>query len=43
MHINVFAPQCDYLHFYPSDKDIEVVDNIKNRSIERANDNVGNQ
>ncbi|MDV6344948.1 DUF938 domain-containing protein [Nitrosomonas sp. Is37] len=29
MHINYFAPYFNHLHFQPSDKDIEVFDNIK--------------
>lgn len=40
MHINYFAPHFDHLHFHPSDKDIEVFENIKNLSIEHGNDNI---
>ncbi|TXL22284.1 hypothetical protein BMR03_09240, partial [Methylococcaceae bacterium HT2] len=32
MHINFFAPHFEHLHFHPSDKDIEVFDNIKKLS-----------
>ncbi|SDY62352.1 DUF938 domain-containing protein [Nitrosomonas sp. Nm33] len=28
VHINYFAPYFNHLHFQPSDKDIEVFDNI---------------
>ncbi len=40
MHINYFAPHFDHLHFYPSDKDVEVFDNIKNLTSEHGNDNI---
>ncbi len=40
MHINFFAPHFDHLHFHPSDKDVEVFDNIKNLSNEHGNDNI---
>jgi len=40
MHINFFAPHFNHLHFHPSDKDIEVFDNIKNLSTEHGNDNI---
>ena len=40
MHINYFAPHFEHLHFHPSDKDIEVFENIKNLSAEQGNDNI---
>ena len=40
MHINFFAPHFEHLHFHPSDKDIEVFDNIKNLSSEQGNNNI---
>ncbi|MCK5356178.1 MAG: DUF938 domain-containing protein [Methyloprofundus sp.] len=40
MHINYFAPHFEHLHFHPSDRDIEVFDNIKNLSTELGNDNI---
>ncbi|NOR81536.1 MAG: DUF938 domain-containing protein [Methyloprofundus sp.] len=40
MHINFFAPHFEHLHFHPSDKDIEVFDNIKSLSVEQGNDNI---
>jgi len=40
MHVNYFAPHFGHLHFHPSDKDIEVFDNIKNLSAELGNDNI---
>ncbi len=40
MHINYFAPNFEHLHFHPSDKDIDVFDNIKKLSIDHANDNI---
>ena len=40
MHINFFAPHFEHLHFHPSDKDIEVFDNIKSLSTEHGNDNI---
>ena len=40
MHINYFAPHFEHLHFHPSDKDIEVFDNIKKLSIDHGNDNI---
>ena len=40
MHINFFAPHFDHLHFHPTDKDIEVFDNIKSLTSNHANDNI---
>lgn len=40
MHINYFAPHFDHLHFYPSDKDVEVFDNIKKLTNNQDNDNI---
>lgn len=40
MHINYFAPHFDHLHFHPSDRDIEVFDNIKKLTTEHENDNI---
>ncbi len=40
MHINYFAPHFDHLHFHPSDRDIEVFDNIKKLTKEHGNDNI---
>ena len=40
MHINFFAPHFEHLHFHPSDKDIEVFDNIKSLSSAHGNDNI---
>ena len=40
MHINFFAPHFDHLHFQPSDKDIEVFDNINSLKCEHGNDNI---
>ncbi len=40
MHVNFFAPHFEHLHFHPSDKDIEVFDNIKNLRDEHSNDNI---
>lgn len=40
MHINFFAPHFEHLHFHPSDKDIEVFDNIKNLSRDQGNNNI---
>ncbi len=40
MHVNYFAPHFGHLHFHPSDKDIDVFDNIKNLSAELSNDNI---
>lgn len=40
MHINYFAPHFEHIHFHPSDKDIEVFDNIKQLKIDHANDNI---
>ena len=40
MHINYFAPQFEHLHFHPTDKDIEVFDNIKKKTSEHGNDNI---
>ena len=40
MHVNFFAPHFDHLHFHPSDKDIEVFDNIKNLTSDHSNDNI---
>jgi len=40
MHINYFAPHFEHLHFHPSDKDVEVFDNIKKLSSDHGNDNI---
>jgi hypothetical protein len=40
MHINFFAPHFKNLHFHPTDKDIEVFDNIKKLTAISANDNI---
>lgn len=40
MHINYFAPHFDHLHFHPSDRDVEVFDNIKQLTAEHGNDNI---
>ncbi|NOQ76517.1 MAG: DUF938 domain-containing protein [Methylococcaceae bacterium] len=40
MHVNFFAPHFEHLHFYPSDKDSQVFDNIKNLTSNHANDNI---
>lgn len=40
MHINYFAPHFSHLHFHPSDKDIEIFDNIKKLTSERGNNNI---
>lgn len=40
MHINYFAPNFEHLHFHPSDKDIEVFDNIKNLTSALDNNNI---
>ena len=40
MHINYFAPHFDHLHFHPTDKDVEVFDNIKKVTTDHANDNI---
>jgi hypothetical protein len=40
MHINHFAPHFEHLHFHPSDKDIEVFDNIKKLSVDLENSNI---
>ncbi len=40
MHINYFAPNFEHLHFHPSDKDIEVFDNIKRLKGELGNENI---
>ncbi len=40
MHINYFAPHFSHLHFHPSDKDVEVFDNIKNVTRDHGNDNI---
>ncbi|MCX7184913.1 MAG: DUF938 domain-containing protein [Nitrosospira sp.] len=40
MHINYFAPHFGHLHFHPSDKDHEVLDNIKKLSVDHGNDNI---
>ncbi|SEQ96570.1 Protein of unknown function [Nitrosomonas sp. Nm51] len=40
MHINYFAPHFAHLHFHPSDKDIEVLDNIKNLATQQGNNNI---
>lgn len=40
MHINYFAPNFKYLHFYPTDKDTETFDNIKKLTKENGNTNI---
>ncbi len=40
MHINYFAPHFDHLHFHPSDRDVDVFDNIKKLTTEHKNDNI---
>lgn len=40
MHINYFAPHFDHLHFQPTDRDVEVFDNIKKVKEEQGNDNI---
>ncbi|SFQ13275.1 Protein of unknown function [Nitrosomonas cryotolerans] len=40
MHINYFAPHFSHLHFHPSEKDIEVFDNIKKLIREQGNNNI---
>lgn len=40
MHINFFAPHFEHLHFHPTDRDIEVFDNIKKLASEQGNDNI---
>ena len=40
MHINYFAPHFEHIHFHPSDRDIEVFDNIKKLKIDHSNDNI---
>jgi len=40
MHINFFAPHFGHLHFHPTDKDIEVFDNIKKLTLDHKNDNI---
>ncbi len=40
MHINYFAPHFEHLHFHPSEKDIEVFDNIKKLTQEQGNNNI---
>ena len=40
MHINYFAPHFSHLHFQPSDRDIEVFDNIKKLTSERGNNDI---
>ena len=40
MHINYFAPHFEHLHFHPTDKDIEVFDNIKNLTNQQDNNNI---
>lgn len=40
MHINFFAPHFKHLHFHPTEKDIEVFDNIKKLTGDHANDNI---
>jgi hypothetical protein len=40
MHINYFAPHFNHLHFQPSDRDIEVFDNIRKVTSEQGNDNI---
>lgn len=40
MHINYFAPHFEHLHFHPTDKDIEVFDNIKQLTGDLGNNNI---
>ncbi len=40
MHINYFASHFNHLHFQPSDRDIEVFDNIRKVTSEQGNDNI---
>ncbi|CAA9892195.1 conserved hypothetical protein [Candidatus Methylobacter favarea] len=40
MHINYFAPYFKHLHFHPSDRDIEVFDNIKRLTSYHGHDNI---
>ncbi|OAI17206.1 DUF938 domain-containing protein [Methylomonas sp. MED-D] len=40
MHINFFAPHFDHLHFHPTDKDLDVFDNIKQLTVDHGNDNI---
>lgn len=40
MHINYFAPHFEHLHFQPSDKDIEVLNNIKTLANQQGNNNI---
>jgi len=40
MHINFFAPHFGHLHFHPTDKDIDVFDNIKKLTVDHSNDNI---
>ena len=40
MHINYFAPHFSHLHFHPSEKDLEVFDNIKKLTSEQGNNNI---
>lgn len=40
MHINYFAPHFEHLHFHPTDKDIEVLDNIKKLTGDLGNNNI---
>ncbi len=40
MHINYFAPHFDHLNFLPSDKDIDVFDNIKKLISDLGNRNI---
>lgn len=40
MHINYFAPHFNHLHFQPTDRDIEVFDNIKKVRKEQGNNNI---
>lgn len=40
MHINYFAPHFSHLHFHPTDKDVEVFDNIKKMANVQGNNNI---
>lgn len=40
MHINFFAPHFKHLHFHPTEKDIEVFDNIKKLTVDHGNNNI---
>ena len=40
MHINFFAPHFEHLHFHPTDRDVEVFDNIKKLKTDHSNDNI---